>query len=324
MGNNCCQSEKPSATPKHSVVCPSPSIPNMHPKVHSLIDNVYKGKSQELTSIDFSERKIGEEGGRYLAVVLPYCTQLTQLSLNNCGLRNLSIDSITSALKNLPELQILELSNNPLEIQGSFLVGEAVHSLSKLRKLSLENCRIQIGIEGLSKGLIRCKYLLELNLSQNKLGSEGAKSLSRTLRSLPSLEVLQIVDNNIGTEGARALAQGLKLLDHMKKLMLSTNNIGTDGVLEVWPWLPSTLEEIHLENNLITDEGGKNICYDLLRFSNLKVLMLDRNEFSKKTAKGLIEVLPQLRISLLGLSESGLSEQKKVLSMAAMDCEILF
>ena len=51
-----------------------------------------------------------------------------------------------------------------------------------------------------------------LNLSQRRLGTEGAKVLAHVMKVSEVLANLELMGNNIGDEGATALASALRAL----------------------------------------------------------------------------------------------------------------
>ena len=70
--------------------------------------------------------------------------------------------------------------------------------------------------------------IINLNLSKNSIGDEGAAHISGYIRLgyVPNLKVLNLADNNITDKGAGYLAQGLESKGHtVKKLHLEGNNL---------------------------------------------------------------------------------------------------
>ena len=71
--------------------------------------------------------------------------------------------------------------------------------------------------------------LTELELSQNRLGSEGAIELAGALQNVRSLIKLDLSWNSIGSEGCIALAGALQHVPSLIKLDLSANDIGSEA-----------------------------------------------------------------------------------------------
>ena len=114
--------------------------------------------------------------------------------------------------------------------------------------------------------------LVELNLSSNRIGDEGACALADALKEAPAgLEDLRLNQNRIGDEGAARLGYEL-----------STTKEGGGA---------STLKHLGLKDNLIGDVGGYSFvgCVGA-RGGKFKVLMDGnqlsgelRNQFCRKT-----------------------------------------
>ena len=323
MGNNCCVYEQNSSSQNSGQVGMPHSIPPMHPKVHSLIDSVYKGSATQVSIIDLSNREIGEKSAKYLSVVLPYYSHVTRLCLKSCNLTFSSVDSLCQSLHNLSQIEALELDYNHIEPYGGFVLGETLETVCGLKVLSVEACNLGIGVEGVLNGVVNCRKLVELNLSKNEIGVKGAVMLGRVLKHLEELKVLGVAQNEIRDEGAQAIAEGLSPTQ-LRKIVLTNNYISDEGAVCLVKKLNLSLEELFLETNLITDEGGKNIALELQKFKKLSILCLDSNDLGKKTAEALMSVLPNLKLNLLGLSECSLSNYKKALSLASVNSDILF
>jgi Ran GTPase-activating protein (RanGAP) involved in mRNA processing and transport len=103
----------------------------------------------------------------------------------------------------------------------------AVPELAKILELDLsQNPLGEDGAEALgrSNGL---KALRRLSLDRCKLGYLGAKALSALLE-LPDLRELSLASNELGDTGAAAMAYS-GYLDRLERLDLSDNGIGDDG-----------------------------------------------------------------------------------------------
>jgi len=75
--------------------------------------------------------------------------------------------------------------------------------------------------------------LTELNISNNKIGSEGAAALASALRVNRVLKTLDLFNNRIGDEGAKALASALRVNGVLKSLNIHRNNIGDKGAAAI-------------------------------------------------------------------------------------------
>ena len=74
-------------------------------------------------------------------------------------------------------------------------------------------------------------YCLQLDLSRNAVGPEGAKAIADALRVNAPLTLLNLGGNKVGDDGATAIAQAVKSNTTCKlaELGLNNNGIGTAG-----------------------------------------------------------------------------------------------
>jgi Ran GTPase-activating protein (RanGAP) involved in mRNA processing and transport len=71
------------------------------------------------------------------------------------------------------------------------------------------------------------RVLVELNLSSNKFGDEGAIAVARQLSNLTNLYILDLMHNSgIGTEGAVALATAFPECPNLQRFYLYSSPIG--------------------------------------------------------------------------------------------------
>jgi hypothetical protein len=114
----------------------------------------------------------------------------------------------------------------------------------------------------LCKVLPRFAAVRTLDLSNNKIGPEGASALGEALKVNAVVTTLFLSMNNIGDEGAKAMAEVLKINAGLTYLRLDKNDIGVDGAMAIAEALKvnAALTVLALPNNKIGDEGAKAIA----------------------------------------------------------------
>lgn len=136
------------------------------------------------------------------------CLKLLILYENNIG--NIGVCAFASLLKtnNHCALEELWLPFNNIGDAGAVWLAEGIKESKSIRCLRLDGNHI--GPEGAKAiGEILPK-LVELHISENQIGNEGAKGLvCGLLRNDCSLEQLHVSANEIGNEGARAFEKML-------------------------------------------------------------------------------------------------------------------
>ena len=178
----------------------------------------------------FRKGRIGVEGMRALASVLPSLTKLEHLDLRNCRLTFEGMKALASALPSLKNLNYLDLSYNKVSVRTLTLLGELLKETPGLVQLDLDNMGFgKNGMVILIDGLSTLKNLRRLSLSHNDIDVEGVRVLASILPRLTKLESLEVAENAIGNEGAMILMGLTNSKTHI--YILEENEIGQEGEL---------------------------------------------------------------------------------------------
>ncbi|CAF1429428.1 unnamed protein product [Rotaria sordida] len=114
------------------------------------------------------------------------------------------------------------------------------------------------------------KQCIELDMSSNRLTSEGARLLSNAFEQNTVLEMLNLSNNRIRDEGVQHLVTTLRTYRHLKHLRLGTN--------------------------AITDIGAEHLARLLLENGLLKLLELSSNELTSRGVITLVQAVPHSRL----------------------------
>ena len=211
----------------------------------------------------------------------------------------------------LKRLKISRVQFNPDSMKVLFLEHKFPRNL-----LDLNLSRNFIGCDGASTfasiGLRSNCLLQKLDLSCNNIGKTGVEALAKELLSNSVLQDLNLSFNNIGDDGAKALAIVLQNNTNLLKLVLSGNKIGDNGVSELLVVLQNTaLLKLCLSDNNIGDDGARALARELLSNSVLQNLDLSHNNIGDDGAKALARellsnsVLKNLNLSLNNIGHDG-------------------
>ena len=151
------------------------------------------------------------------------------------------------------------------------------------------------------------QHITKLDLSNNELGDEGAKTLASSPH-LKNLTTLQLWDNQIGAQGAQALAHAAHL-QRLTRLDLSLNEIGAQGAQALARSTPlKNLTGLDLSVNTIGDEGAQALARSL-QLHKLTSLHLSYNDIGPQGAKALASSPHLKRLTSLELSGNPIGEE---------------
>jgi hypothetical protein len=129
------------------------------------------------------------------------------------------------------------------------------------------------------------------------LDHDSAQNLASALGRMHqnSLKHLSVENTEIGDEGITDIVTALRLQSQLKCLQLYSNDIGRDGCIALvntlsrWPH-SNKLEALHLDYNVVNDEGLHALVSGLMNCCSLKQLELDGNQ--SITTAGLRSISP--------------------------------
>ncbi|XP_034902292.1 uncharacterized protein [Populus alba] len=204
---------------------------------------------------------------------------LRVLNIRGNDLHKGDVESLRCALVSMPNLEILDISDNPIEDDGircliPYII-EALDRCSPLVELYLENCELSCsGATELLDSLSNLKRPLNsLSLADNGLGSEVAGPLQKFLGT--AIKTLNVGGVGLGSLGFQELEKGL-----MTELKLVDINISKNrGGFETARFLAKLMS---LAPNIITI----NTAYNIMPLESLTVICS-----ALKLSKGSLERL---------------------------------
>jgi hypothetical protein len=201
-----------------------------------------------------------------------------------------SLKQFLSAPNNFTELN---LSNQSINNNDCIELSKVLKVNTTIRNIHLAYNQIEDeGIIALANGLKINSTVLGLQLNNNHIGDKGVTALGQMLNGHKSLYWIDISHNQVGDIGLLALASGLETNSILSQLNLSYNQIGDIGVSAFGNKFP--LHELHLNNNLIGDNGAKSLAKTLINHNigdNYFKLELNNNVIKGTGAISLVEAL---------------------------------
>ena len=194
---------------------------------------------------------------------------------------------------NKQEITKINLSFNNLTVASSPLFVDIIthlqpHTLTMLGEINIIRC---ISTAVINSNTVKVLYMMEsdltlqeasaisdmmtcleeLNISNNKLGDDGAVTISKGITKTNTLRVLKIVYNNITSTGATAIANSLLHNTSLEVLDMSYNAIGRDGAIAIAQAINNnklkTLKELTLYDSKTDEESAMTILRSL-RYNN--------------------------------------------------------
>ena len=224
-----------------------------------------------------SWNEIGSDGAQVLSKVLVLCKKLCCLDLTGNGIGDGAV-ALAEGLKDLTSLLELRLGYNKISSQGTLALVEVlkynhlqhlylsnnsigpesmaalvdVICADSLQTLDLRGCGLLLdGAVSLSAGLKSCRQLVELEISDNNIGSHGMASLAEGLQYCTNLQLLDLCRNNITSDGVAAIVGVMKRCRYLQELDLSVNSIGVDGAaVLVGGWQHKSMLRLYLYGSL--------------------------------------------------------------------------
>lgn len=204
-----------------------------------------------------------------------------------------SLDSLLESLATCPCLDVVQLfeyqqRRPPLSAKGlaALLASPSLTQLTLRRmKLRAEDVKLL-----LPHNNIQSSQLRSLDLTENKLGDNGATDLVQTLMQgsyNASLRELDLSHNQITSEGCIAVCRALVQTNvGLESLTLARNPVGDQGAaLGLAPLLAihPNLQTLVVHRTELTDAGCKPLMESLRRNSSLVHLDVSLNPFTEAT-----------------------------------------
>ncbi|XP_072893763.1 NACHT, LRR and PYD domains-containing protein 3-like [Hemitrygon akajei] len=233
--------------------------------LHYLFESQNRGLAQatlgSVETLSFSGMTLTPIDCAVLSHVIGLCDTIKHLKLENCHIQCEGIERLGPGLHKCLELS---LRGNDLRDSGVKLVSAGLRNPEcKIQKLGLRDVGLtDSGAEDLASALSTNPSLMELYLSDNKLGDSGVKLLSVALRNAEcKIQKLELWDVGLTDSGAEDLVSALSTKASLTRLNLGLNSL-TDRSVPALRHLILTLPSlkwIRLAGNRFSRAGRKEL-----------------------------------------------------------------
>lgn len=190
-----------------------------------------------LQELDLGSNKLGDAGIADLCpALLQASCRLRVLWLWECDITAEGCRDLCRVLRAKQSLKELSLASNPLGDGGARLLCESLLEPScQLESLWVKTCSLtEACCPHFRSVLTQNKSLLELQMSDNKLGDAGVRELCQGLGQPGSvLRVLWLGDCGVSDSGCSSLASMLLASRSLRELDLSNNCMGDPGIRQL-------------------------------------------------------------------------------------------
>ena len=249
-------------------------------------------KHSNLKLINLQRNNITTKTAEALASIISSNTGLEELYLGNNQLQ-LGAAKISTALRNISSLKVLDLRNNNIPEEVADELSVAIVANNTLEKLWLNGNHLGSSTVMIVNALNEVTTLKELTINDNKNKSEElAPTIASAITKNKLLEVLSLCDNNLNDDGVIKIAQSLCKHSKLKHINLQYNNITEESAEALASIISSNtgLKKLYLGNNQL-QLGVAKISTALKSISSLKVLDLQNNNISEQVADELTDAI---------------------------------
>ncbi|KAK8838383.1 Leucine-rich repeat-containing protein 74A [Tritrichomonas musculus] len=248
-----------------------------------------------ISGIPLVKQKVVFNAGQFskhLSNLISHCTKLKTLDISYCGLNDNDQINLAEGFLSNKSIRNLNISHNSFPYRTRIIDG--ICHLDKMIRLDLSSCELSKSACDIISHRFSIGWgIIDLNLSENPIGTIGISKLFESLSKNDTLVSLNLSDTSLDKGIAKSFHFYLKRTTVLRDLDLSKNNFG-DSVSYVFSEvLPTqdTIVNLNLSSCKITDEGSTVLCKAISQNKTIKKLLLKDNFLSRKNGFDLVEIL---------------------------------
>lgn len=238
-----------------------------------------------------------------------------QIDLKYYCVQPFGVRAMAMALSYNQNVTTFDLTDNFLNDDACFHLGEMLKSNSTLRELILSGCKVgPKGVKLLFAGLQLNTDLRALNLNKNAIGDIGVEHLASAILRGIHVKEIYLSYNNISGKSANILAESLETHNKLTILDLSWNNlyaplVGTVNLLNRLAE-SKVLQELYLSWNSLASSRIGTAIKSIFKVPSLRVLDLSNNMLSGEGVQNFIGLMAKpKKMETLNLSYNPLTRE---------------
>ncbi|XP_063361417.1 leucine-rich repeat-containing protein 74B-like [Cydia amplana] len=195
------------------------------------------------------------------------------------------IQAMTKSLINNKTLTSINLTDNFLNDDACFHLGEMLMTNNVITELNLSGCRIgPSGALRICAGLPNNKVLKMLNLSGNQMGDAGTEHFAEAIFSRSDVQEVNLSNNGVSGKGVQTLAEAIEWNNNITHLDLSRNLLFSfpSGLCNLLVELGNSeiLKYINLSWNSLSGTKISGAIKQIFKAKNLQHLDISNNKLS--------------------------------------------
>ncbi|XP_060078903.1 leucine-rich repeat-containing protein 74A-like [Ylistrum balloti] len=188
----------------------------------------------------------------------------------------------------------LTMRHRYLSAKDCQAIGWEVENHLTFKKVDLEDNGLgPKQMIALAEMLLKNKYVTEVNLSNNPMGSFGSHISKIILLNNSHIVKVDLTGNDFGIQGGENFAEVIETNVYLKEIRLGKNKIEDAGAIAIGRALEAnvTLEYLDLSWNKIGKQGAAKIATGIKVNSTLKTLILSMNGLGNSGCQVMMEGL---------------------------------
>ena len=267
---------------------------NIGNKGAELLANAIKDTSS-LVALNITSNSITHKGGNALLKALKIQQSIVDFNISSSEGTNRNrigpngLNQIEAILSFNLFLEKFYVAGNGIKNEGITKIFDGLNKNQTLHFLDISHNDINsIGIENSFPKLKICK-LIELNISENKIGDEGLNLITDSLKNFPQIHVLKIANCGIEFKGFLYLCSHLVEMKRITTLDISGNDIKSNRFDQLKQYFVSFgIINLNISNCSLGDKSGSVFGECLCLNETIKKVKLSENKISDRGFRSFI------------------------------------